>query len=356
MAVKKFKRWLAHEQFACLRKCFDDFNLDGGAIIEVNGSPIHFARATILALYGDHPACVKSTITGSSCPTCFAKCADFGNMNSHAEPRTVESMRVKKTRLLARIRGGFAGDVGLARREALLQGVNLDIHNGWISPDGVPSCFGPDPNKDNVHANSPSLTLHAWDEGLVEKFCAATVKWAIDDGERLQGLNATAVKREIDSAFTKTYHERPLNSNVEVNGRDAFQLFPHGVCDYLLRKRRLNAKWYGPLIDQLQMYLMGSSLLSPPHKQEMADLAHMVRQINFMLRQPVRKDGGIEEYQAYINHFNTKLIQYCLPHTPSGCKSIKFHCARHWGEHRRQLGCAAMEYSLERALGMCAGG
>jgi hypothetical protein len=59
--VKKFKRWIVHQQFACLRRCFDEFNADGGAIIRVNGKPIHFARATIIALYGDHPACVKST-------------------------------------------------------------------------------------------------------------------------------------------------------------------------------------------------------------------------------------------------------------------------------------------------------
>jgi hypothetical protein len=83
----------------------------------------------------------------------------------------------------------------------------------------------------------------------------------------------------------------------------------------------------------------------------MADLAHMIRQINFMLRQPILKDGGITQYQDYINEFNKKLIKYNTFHTPSKCCSIKYHCAQHWGEHRRQLGCAAMEYSLERALG-----
>ena len=83
----------------------------------------------------------------------------------------------------------------------------------------------------------------------------------------------------------------------------------------------------------------------------MGDLAHTVRQIQFMVRQPVAKDGGIEAYQAYLNAFVQKLIKYNTFHTPSACKSIKYHCARHWGAHRQQLGCAAMEYSLERALG-----
>jgi hypothetical protein len=132
-AVKKFKRWLVHQQFACLRKCFDDFNVDGGAVIMVNGQPIHFARATILALYGDHPACVKSTVTGSSCPTCYQNRHEFSNADSQARPRTLDSMRVKKMNILARIQARVPGDVARARAEAKLEGVNLDIDNGWMS-------------------------------------------------------------------------------------------------------------------------------------------------------------------------------------------------------------------------------
>ena len=206
------------------------------------------------------------------------------------------------------------------------------------------------PDRDNVWANSPSLVLHSWDEGQVEKFCTGSVRWAIHDGAR-HGYSATEVRRQIDRAFAETYNERPLNSNVEVNGRDCFQLFPHGVCGYLLDKRRLNAKWYGPLTDQLQMFLMGSDLLTPTHKSQMAELAHMIRQITFMIRQPLKRAHGIEEFQEYIDTFLGKMVRYTIFHTPSECKSIKFHCGRHWREHRRQLGCSAMEYSLERALG-----
>ena len=260
-------------------------------------------------------------------------------------------MREKKYAYLSRIAARLPGDIGRARREAQKEGINLDVVNGWESPTDVPNCFGPDPEKDNVYLNSPSLVLHALDEGLIEKFDAGTVRWAIHDGAAQHGYAATEVTRMIDNAFAATYNERPLNSNVEVNGRDAFQLFPHGVVGYLLDKRRLNAKWYGPLTDQLQMYLMGSDLLTPAHKKEMADLAHMVRQIHFMVRQPVKKKNGVEQYQAYLNTFVTKLIAYNKFHTPSECRSIKYHCARHWGEHRKQLGCSAVEYSLERALG-----
>ena len=349
--MKKFKRWLVHEQFACLRRCFDDYNTAGGAIVTVNRCPIHLARATILALYGDHPACVKSTVTGSSCPTCFARSSDFADVNSVSPLRTANNMRVRRDSFLARVQARVPGDVSAARKEARETGVNIDIENGWISPPNVPSCFGPDSDKDNVHANSPSLMLHALDEELIEKLCAGIVKWAIHDGLAQHGYSATQVQRKIDAGFARTYEDRPLNSNVEVNGRDAFQLFPHGVVSFLLDKRRLNAKWYGPLTDQLQFYLMESDLLTPRHKVQMADLCHMARQVHFMVRQPVKKKGGIRDYEAYLATFITKLIKFNEFHTPSACRSIKYHCALHWGLTRMQLGCSPMEYSLERALG-----
>ena len=334
--MKKFKRWIVHQQFACLRKCSYDSNADGGAIIRVNGKPIHFARVTIIALYGDHPACVKSTITGSSCPFCYVTADSFGDVDAICRRRTEDSMRVKKMGILARISAAVPGDVSRARKEAQKEGINLDIRNGWLSHPDVPSCFGPDPDLDNVWSNSPSLMLHAMDEGFVEKFCAVTVKWTIHDAEACGQTRMQSI-RWIDAAFAKTHNERPLNSNVEVNDRDCFQLFPHGVCGYLLDKRRLNAKWYGPLVDQLQMCLMSAELLTQRHKREMSDLAHMIRQIHYMVRQPIRRDG-IDAYQEYLDTFIRKLIEYTKFHTPSACNSIKFPCARHWGEHRRQLG------------------
>ena len=222
--VREFKRWLVHEQFACLRRCFDAFNEEGGALVRVNGHPSHFARATIIALYGDHPACVKSTVTGSGCPTCFVTKEDFGDVTTPIVLRTADNMRVRRAALLARIAARVPGDVSRARKEARLQGINLDIVNGWLSPPDVPNCFGPDPDLDNVHANSPSLMLHALDEGIIEKLCAGIVRWAIYDGFTQHGYAAAVVQRRIDAGFIRTFHDRPLNSNVEVNGRDAFCL------------------------------------------------------------------------------------------------------------------------------------
>ena len=55
MVVKEYQRWLIHQQFACLRQCFEEFNVAGEAVINVNGKKNHFARSTILALDEDHP-------------------------------------------------------------------------------------------------------------------------------------------------------------------------------------------------------------------------------------------------------------------------------------------------------------
>ena len=76
----------------------------------------------------------------------------------------------EKMGILARISTAVPGDVSRARKEAQKEGINLDIQNGWLSHPDAPSCFGPDPNLDNVWSNSPSLMLHAMDEGFVEKF------------------------------------------------------------------------------------------------------------------------------------------------------------------------------------------
>jgi hypothetical protein len=263
--------------------------------------------------------------------------------------RTENNMLEKRDHYL-RLIGMRDGEVGRHRVQAAYEGVNLVIANGWISPLDVPSCFGVDPDKDNVHANSPSVMLHAFDEGLRKFFCEATIWWCVHDGNAV-GHSQTAIFRRIDAAFARTYLESPQNSNVEVNGRDAFQLFPHGVADFIQNKRRLNANWYGPLSDQLQYFLMGNDILSNQRKKQMCELAHMGRQIHYMIRQPVESFTGPEEYQEYLDVFCKKLIAYNTIPSPTSCNSIKYHAARHWGEDRRQLGCSAMEYSLERALG-----
>jgi hypothetical protein len=347
--VIHFKKWLVHQQFACLRACFDAFNANGGAVVKVNGKMIHFSRSTILALYGDHPACVKSTLTGSACPRCFIGHLEFANVHAMSELRTERNMDRKCEEYKARIAAG-GGGVSDAKAKANYEGVHLTIRNGWISPLDVPSCFGVDPDLDNVHGNSPSVMLHAFDEGQEKFGCEATIEWAIHDGAA-RGLAAAQVTRMIDAGLAATCLENPQNSNVEVNGRDAFQLFPHGVVDYLRNKKRLNANWYGPLRDQLQYFLMGADILTPAHKKQMCDLAHMQRQIHFMIRQPLDAVTGVRDYHDYLEHFVQNLIRWTIDHSPSECNSIKYHAARHWADDRTQLGCSAMEYSLERALG-----
>ncbi len=45
------------------------------------------------------------------------------------------------------------------------------------------------------------------------------------------------------------------------------------------------------------------------------------------------------------------VIHICAPSTASGCNSIKFHQPLHWYLTRIEIGCSAMEKSLEKTLG-----
>ena len=57
------------------------------------------------------------------------------------------------------------------------------------------------------------------------------------------------------------------------------------------------------------------------------------------------------DYQADIDALLHLMVAICAPSTPSECKSIKFHWPRHWAQTRAELGCSALEKSLERKLG-----
>ena len=69
-----------------------------------------------------------------------------------------------------------------------------------------------------------------------------------------------------------------------------------------------------------------------------------------MIRNPLKK-CDIGKYKEHFMTLVARLIQICRPFTKSGCKSIKFHQPYHWYLTRIEIGCAAMEKSLERMLG-----
>jgi len=72
--------------------------------------------------------------------------------------------------------------------------------------------------------------------------------------------------------------------------------------------------------------------------------------VHSALRLPVPKTQ-LTEYQDDINALLELAVDICKPSTKSECKSIKFHWPRHWAQTRAELGCSALEKSLERKLG-----
>jgi hypothetical protein len=76
----------------------------------------------------------------------------------------------------------------------------------------------------------------------------------------------------------------------------------------------------------------------------------MLLEAHHMIRNPLKK-CDIVKYKEHFMTLVARLIQICRPFTKSGCKSIKFHQPYHWYLTRIEIGCAAMEKSLERMLG-----
>ena len=76
----------------------------------------------------------------------------------------------------------------------------------------------------------------------------------------------------------------------------------------------------------------------------------MLLKIHHMTRNPVFKTA-INGYKQDHEEFLQMLIHICKPSTKSRCKSIKFHQPTHWYLTRTDMGCAAMEKSLEKMLG-----
>jgi hypothetical protein len=200
---------------------------------------MYFARSVIMAVYGDHPAVRKSTLTGSACPTCFCPRKDFALDPPAAgwEMRNDGAVRGRKRNFRLLNASDDAETRKRARKEASAEGVCLLTRNGWEV--GAFSehlwVFGPDPLLDNIFTASPQVTLHGMDEGLVLKLAAALVEWAI----RVSDRSSTAVCRDLDAFVTRVAAMAPSNSNAELQRRNAFVPFPWGITDFAKDKRRI---------------------------------------------------------------------------------------------------------------------
>jgi len=257
--VKRFCKDLRQFQIAAIKQCFQNFNAKGGAIVPLQGGKyMYFPRAVVLAIYADQPAAVKCSLTGSSCPQCYAAKPDFAHPPEDGvlEMRTVDNMRTTKRALENNLRTNLTkADRDLTRKRARMEGVNLrglsawchtadeDIEREWI--------FGPDPYQDNIYQNLPQVVLHGMDEGLTAKLCAGILQMAIAYSTE----DETKVCRRIDSFVLKVASSNTLNSNVEMGERSGFKLFNHGVTDYLSKKRRIDGGWYISILRHLHVAL-----------------------------------------------------------------------------------------------------
>ena len=141
------------------------------------------------------------------------------------------------------------------------------------------------------------------------------------------------------------------NCNVELGERSGFKRFNHGITDFLRNFRRIDGGWYISMVRQLHVCLCTTTeYFNATTRRDIAKAFETCVRVHTNLRCPVRKDG-LKDYQWLINDLLTRMVAICTPSTPSECKSIKFHWPRHWAQTRKDLGCSAMEKSLERKLG-----
>ena len=263
--VKRFSKDLRQFQIAAMKKCFKNFNAKGGAVIPLqSGKYVYFPRAVVLAIYGDQPAAVKCSLTGSACPQCYAAKPDFADppQDGVFEMRTVQNMKSTKRALEEELRyNRTKAERELTRKRARTEGVSLRGLSAWCDTDDdnvlEDWIFGPDPILDNVYQNLPQVVLHGLDEGLTMKLCCGILQMAI----AFSTEDLTKVCRRIDASVLQVATSHTQNSNVELGERSGFKLFRHGVSDYLLKKRRIDGGWYISILRHLHVALCTTTRL-----------------------------------------------------------------------------------------------
>ena len=201
VVVKEFRSTLRAACHESILGCYQAYNRKGGCIVPMqSGSSLYFPRACILAIYADSPAATKCTLTGSACPQCFTPRRRMANtVGNVLKMRTDENMHVEQQLLRNyRDRRGQAGASARAKSLGRRLGVQLDYLSPWSNREArlaSPSdwVFGPDPKLDNVYQCMPQVTLHGFDEGLVQKLNYGTVMTFIAHGAAVEGMNTTAV-------------------------------------------------------------------------------------------------------------------------------------------------------------------
>jgi len=176
-----------------MRQCFDRFNTAGGCYLKLQtGEKVYFARAVLLAIYGDHPAVCKVTLTGSACPSCYTprdKMADppatIPNVPAGTLPLRTETGVWRRKRAVEQM--GETGIVAAnerATKRANRLGIPLDLDSAFMQRPGQPWLFGPNETLDSLYQSVPQVTLHGFDEGIATKLAWAILEVAVHEGAK----------------------------------------------------------------------------------------------------------------------------------------------------------------------------
>lgn len=198
--VKDFRLALRRAQHAAIFECFRNYNRKGGAIVPLQtGGSLYFARACIMAIFADHPAARKCSLTGSACPLCFTpekKMSQSQQEPRHSLMRTHENMNKRKRVIKLMATSGRRGANEKAHKIAARLGVNLDVDNAWNDTDAAvdEKVFGSCLRKDNIYQCIPQPNLHGMDEGVCCKCNSGVLEELMKEAKTSHNLDATKVQ------------------------------------------------------------------------------------------------------------------------------------------------------------------
>ena len=199
VVIKRFSKTLRHKLLRAVRICYDEYNEQGGAIVQMQDKNlVYFPRACIYAIYGDQPAATKCALTGSACPVCYTKqcdmaCAQTGNLvyrwdgDMALKKRNYKNIIENKATTKERRK--------LGRTKATQLGIDMYTSNAFVTkPEESHNwIFGPMPEKDSVWQSLPQVTLHGFDEGICQKLNFGMLEMAVSEAQGQRNMDATKV-------------------------------------------------------------------------------------------------------------------------------------------------------------------
>jgi hypothetical protein len=145
---------------------------------------MYFARAVVLAIYGDEPDAKKSLwpdrdVSSATCRKIHSMWTDNGI--AARVPRDRRRMKKRKRALLLLMSTSGAPECAEnALKKAKSAGMSLRVDNGtWGSDTDWNWVFGPDPSLGNVYQDLPQVSLHRMDEGFTAKSNLGCIRAAV---------------------------------------------------------------------------------------------------------------------------------------------------------------------------------